>query len=82
MSITHFDTATPKKATNLSINADLLRQAKKLNISLSQTLESSLIEFVHEAKQQQWQAENTDFIAAYNKLIEAEGLPLDQYRSF
>lgn len=82
MSISHFDTTAPKKATNLSINADLLRQAKELNINLSQTLESALIEVVREAKRQQWQAENADFITAYNKRIEAEGLPLDQYRSF
>ncbi len=82
MSITHFDTTAPKKATNLSINADLLRQAKELNINLSQTLESSLTEVVREAKQRQWQTENVDFIAAYNKQIEAEGLPLDHYRSF
>jgi len=78
----HFDTAAPKKATNLSINADLLRQAKELNINLSQTLEQSLAKVVREAKQQQWQAENVDFITAYNKRIEAEGLPLEQYRSF
>jgi len=78
----HFDIAAPKKATNLSINSDLLRQAKEFNINLSQTLEQSLSKIVREAKQQQWQAENVDFISAYNKRIEAEGLPLEQYRSF
>jgi len=82
MSTAHFDTTAAKKATNLSINSDLLRQAKELNINLSQTLEKSLAEVVREAKQQQWQVENADFISAYNKRVEAEGLPLEQYRSF
>lgn len=82
MNIVHFDTTAPKKATNLSINSDLLRQAKELHINLSQTVEDYLANLVREAKQQRWLAENADFIAAYNKRIEAEGLPLEQYRTF
>lgn len=82
MTIVHFDTTAPKKATNLSINSDLLRQAKELHINLSQTVEDYLASLVREAKQQRWLAENADFIAAYNKRIEAEGLPLEQYRTF
>jgi len=82
MTIAHFDTTAPKKATNLSINSDLLRQTKELNINLSQTVEDYLSELVREAKRKQWLAENADFIAAYNRRIEAEGLPLEQYRTF
>lgn len=82
MSSIHFDTSAPKKATNLSINSDLLRQAKELHINLSQTVEDYLADLVREAKQQQWLAENADFIAAYNKRVEKEGLPLEQYRTF
>jgi antitoxin CcdA len=82
MQTAHFDTNAPKKATNLSINADLLRQAKEFNINLSQKVEQHLAELVREAKRQQWQAENADFIAAYNKRVETEGLPLEQYRAF
>jgi len=33
------DAAAAKKVNNLSINSDLLRQAKELNINFSQTLE-------------------------------------------
>lgn len=82
MSTTHFDTNAPKKATNLSINSDLLRQAKELNINLSQQVEGYLSELVREAKQQQWLAENVDAIAAYNERVERDGLPLAQYRTF
>lgn len=82
MSTIHFDTSAPKKATNLSINSDLLRQAKELNINLSQQVEKYLSELVREAKQQQWREENAEFIAAYNKRIEAEGVFSDGLRRF
>ena len=82
MATLQFDISAPKKATNLSINSDLLRQAKELNINLSQTLEQSLSEVVREAKQKRWLAENKDAIAAYNEGIERDGLPLEQYRTF
>lgn len=38
-----FDYAAPKKTTNLSINSDLLKQAKALHINLSQILEQRLV---------------------------------------
>lgn len=37
-----YDENAIKKASNLSINSDLLRQAKALNINLSATLEAAL----------------------------------------
>jgi len=82
MSTIHFDTSAPKKATNLSINSDLLRQAKELHINLSQTVEDYLAGVVREAKQQQWLAENAQFIAAYNKRIEETGVFSDGLRGF
>ena len=50
MSVILFNQAAPKKSANLSINADLLQQAKKLNINLSQTLEQHLAEIVRQAQ--------------------------------
>lgn len=82
MSTLHFDASAPKKATNLSINSDLLRQAKELNINLSQQVEGYLSELVRKAKEQQWRAENAEAIAAYNERVERDGLPLAQYRTF
>ncbi len=82
MSTIHFDTKAPKKATNLSINSDLLRQAKELNINLSQQVEGYLSELVRKTKEQQWREENADAIAAYNERVEQDGLPLEQYRTF
>lgn len=82
MSTIHFDTNAPKKATNLSINSDLLRQAKELHINLSQTVEDYLASLVREAKQRQWLAENAEAIAAYNARIERDGVFSDGLRRF
>ena len=38
---TSFNAQAPKKPTNLSLNSDLLAEAKRLNINLSATLEKA-----------------------------------------
>lgn len=82
MTTVQFDVAAPKKAANLSINADLLRQAKELNINLSQTLEQHLAVLVREARRQQWLAENKVAMEEYNRRIEAQGAFSDGLRQF
>jgi Post-segregation antitoxin (ccd killing mechanism protein) encoded by the F plasmid len=37
---------------------------------------------VREEQERRWQEENADFIAAYNRTVETEGLPLEQWRTF
>lgn len=44
----------PKKANNLSLNFDLLTEAKRLNINLSATMEQSLALKVSKLKKQEW----------------------------
>lgn len=82
MATAHFDTTAPKKATNLSINSDLLRQTKELNINLSQTVEDYLSELVRTAKQQRWLEENREAITSYNERIEKDGVFSDGLRRF
>jgi antitoxin CcdA len=33
-------------------------------------------------QERKWRETHADFIAAYNATLEAEGLPLDEWRSF
>lgn len=80
--MSYFDLVAPKKAVNLSLNSDLLRQLKALDINLSQKVEQYLGELLRETKRQQWLAENQAAIAAYNQCIAEEGLPLEQYQMF
>jgi len=77
-----FNPAAPKKSANLSINADLLQQAKLLNINLSQTLEQHLAEIVRQAQNSQWLEENEQALEAYNRRIEAHGTFSDGLRRF
>ena len=75
-------TAQPKKSCNLSINAELLAEAKTLGINLSQTLEAQLDKLVREARAKQWAEENRDAIESQNRWIEKHGLLSDHYRFF
>lgn len=77
-----FNPAAPKKSANLSINADLLQQAKLLNINLSQTLEQRLIEIVRQAQREQWLTENQSALEEYNRRIEKHGAFSDGLRRF
>ncbi len=77
-----FNEAAPKKSANLSINADLLQQAKQLNINLSQTLERHLIEIVRQAKNRRWLEENQNALDHYNRRVETQGIFSDGLRRF
>lgn len=77
-----FDTHAPKKSTNLSINGDLLVKARELNINLSATLEHALAERLKQKQRELWLKENAKAIAAYNSLVEKEGVFGDDLRSF
>lgn len=71
-----------KKATNVSINAELLAKAKSLNINLSATLEDALKEQVRLNEQAQWLKENDEAIQAYNAFVEENGSFSDSARKF
>lgn len=71
-----------RKPTNLSLDADLLRQAKALKVNLSRAAEDGVRVAVSVAKAQQWKAENASAIRSSNTYVEKHGLPLDRYRQF
>ena len=75
-----YDTTAQKKATNLSINSDLLSKSRKLNINLSATLEHALKHELRKAERIYWQQENKKAINELNKLTEKNGLFSDNYR--
>lgn len=71
-----------KRATNLSLSTDVLDAARQLHINVSQVCDSHLREVVRREQERQWREDHADFIAAYNATLDAEGLPLDEWRSF
>ena len=71
-----------KKATNLTLNTEVLAEAKKLGINISKACDAFLESLVRQEKERLWKLEKADFIAGYNKTIEDEGLTLDSWRTF
>ena len=75
-------TGSRKKAVNLSIDAELLAEAKASGTNLSSLLETALQRELHERLQQKWRDDNREAIEAYNKFVEENGLLSDEWRSF
>ncbi|HEY0856439.1 MAG TPA: type II toxin-antitoxin system CcdA family antitoxin [Albitalea sp.] len=73
---------SPKRPTNLSLNAKVLDMARELGMNLSQTVDALLTEEVRRRYWERWNEENKDAIAAYNERVGREGLPLAKYRTF
>jgi antitoxin CcdA len=74
--------SVPKRAANITLSLDVYNEVKALGINLSQTCEQFLREAIRVEKAWRWGAEHADFIKAYNQTVEAEGLPLEHWRSF
>jgi antitoxin CcdA len=77
-----FDPAAPKRATNVSLNSDLLEQAKALGINLSHACERGLAEQIAELREKRWLEENREALDSSNAYIEAHGLPLAKHRPY
>lgn len=77
-----YDVEAPRKVANLSINSDLLRRARTLNLNLSQLLEARLIEIIRQVHREQWLTENRTALEDYNARIERDGVFSDDLRSF
>ena len=73
---------SPKRATNLTLNAKVLDTAKALGMNVSATVDKLLTEAVTRAYWERWNEDNQQAIADYNARIERDGLPLAKYRSF
>lgn len=71
-----------KKATNISLSMDVYLDAKDLGINISQVCEQRLREEIQAHKERQWNEQHASFIAAYNSLVEAEGVALQEWRAF
>lgn len=71
-----------RRPTNLSINSQLLDEAKSLGINVSRSAESGIQTAVLEAKREIWLAENKEAMESSNDFVEQHGLPLAKFRNF
>ena len=77
-----YDIHAPKKATNLSLNSDLLQKARSLKVNLSATLEQALKDKLKSVEAEKWKQENKAAISAYNEFVSENGCISDKYRHF
>jgi len=77
-----YDLSAPKKPTNLTVNSDLLAQARALGINLSAVLEQSLVQEVKRRKAEAWLQENRAAIETYNQEVSQRGVFSDGLRFF
>ena len=71
-----------RKATNVSLDSELLDAAKELGVNISRACERGLAGQVAEMRSKQWLEENKEALESSNKYVEVHGLPLEQYRQF
>jgi antitoxin CcdA len=66
-----------KRAVNLFVDADLLDEARRMRINVSETLERRLRTIVRAEREKRWLEENRAAIAAYNQRVATHGLLAD-----
>lgn len=71
-----------RKPTNLSLDSELLREAKALGINVSRSAEAGIEAAVRYQKQIDWLKDNAAALTSSNNYVEEHGLPLSQYRQF
>jgi antitoxin CcdA len=71
-----------RRATNVSLSAHLIEEARRLGINISQACEQGLEAQVRQSLRDAWLEENREAIEASNAWVEKNGLPLAKYRQF
>jgi antitoxin CcdA len=67
-----------KRAVNLFVDTELLEEARRLRINLSETLESRLRTIVRAEQEKHWLENNQAAIKAYNLRVSQHGLLSDE----
>ncbi len=71
-----------KRPINLTLPDDLVRDARGLDINVSDACQRGLANEVKKAQEQKWLEENRPALLAWNDWIEKNGMPYDEYRHF
>ena len=62
-----------RRPVNLTIRADLLKEAVELNLNASQAAESGIVAAVKKAREQEWLKKNKKALLAHNERVEKSG---------
>ena len=77
-----FDLDAPKRATNLSVNSDLLKKSRARDINLSATLEQALQIKLAKFNADKWASENRQAIRSYNDFVDEHSCFGEEYKGF
>jgi antitoxin CcdA len=69
-----------KRAVNLFVDAELLDEARRLRINISDTLERRLRSIVRAEQEKRWLEENREAIASINSFIDRHGILASKLR--
>ena len=75
-------TQNARKATNLTLDSQLVEEARSLKVNVSRAAEAGIADAVRLEKLRLWQEENAEAIADTNAWVDRNGLPLAKYRVF
>ena len=64
----------PKRAVNLSVDAEILKMAKEMKVNLSQALEDKLRAMTEPERIRRFREENKEYFESYNAYIERNGV--------
>ena len=82
MGVAIYDASVGKQATNITINKDVLRQARELKLSVSRAAEERLIELIRAEREKQLREELAESMRAYNAFVDEHGFFSDDLRLF
>ncbi|BCG99393.1 post-segregation antitoxin CcdA [Mesorhizobium loti] len=71
-----------RQPANLSIDSNLMREAKGLDVNVSRAAEAGIAEAVAAEKARLWKLENRATMDAWNDYFEKHGIPLEEFRQF
>lgn len=75
-------TRPSRRPTNVTLPAQLLEEAKSLDLNISLACEQGLKSAIASIRAQQWLAENRSSLESSRQYVEDNGLPLADYRNF
>lgn len=71
-----------RKPVNLSLNEQLLKEARSFKINISKAAENGIIESLNRARTELWKKENAEALESSNNYLTKNGLPLAKQRQF
>jgi antitoxin CcdA len=74
------DRSGKKRAVNVFVDAELVDEARRMRINLSETLEGRLRTIVRGEQERRWLEENREAFASINAVIDQHGLLANRLR--